>query len=243
MWGYFASWACEVRRGTADRLSRIVPYVEYPDESAVLGQGFRFRPVWWTSRVPGTWGDFLNQLSAEGRGYHRIIRTDLLSAATEHGLPQALLAGYVWGTGESAFLVGRRARVFRDNEPARIGDALTSVAEQLRAGNTADAYRSMLRGNRNYLKHLGPSFFTKFLYAAGAEDRQPGRALILDQFVAIALKHVDGWEISRTGPWETATYERWLDHAHRIAAVAGVRADAVELAYFSRGWEVARSER
>ena len=186
-------------------------------------------------------GGFLNQLPAEDRGYHRINRADLLGATTEHGLPHALLTGYVWGTGESAFLVGRRARVFRDNEPARIDDALASVTEQLRAGATADAYRSMLRGSANYLKHLGPSFFTKYLYAADSNNRDPGRALILDQFVAIALKHVDGWDISRTGPWDTATYERWLDHAHRIAATEGVRADAVELAYFLRGWEIARS--
>lgn len=45
---------------------------------------------------------------------------------------------------------------------------------------------------------------------AGARDRSPGRALILDQFVAIALKDVDGWDISRTGPWDTFTYGRWL---------------------------------
>lgn len=215
--------------------------MDYPDEAAVLAQGFRFRPLWWTSRVPAEWGAFLNQLAAEDRGYHRINRADLLSTATEHGLPQALLAGYVWGTGESAFLVGRRARVFRDNEPARIDDALASVTEQLRAGNTADAYRSMLRGSTNYLKHLGPSFFTKYLYAADSQNRRPGHALILDQFVAITLKHVDGWHISRTGPWDTSTYEKWLDHAHRIAVAEGVRPDAVELAYFTRGWEIARS--
>ncbi|CAM3935868.1 hypothetical protein H7J08_00875 [Mycobacterium frederiksbergense] len=79
----------------------------------------------------------------------------------------------------------------------------------------------MLRGNPNYLKHLGPSFFTKYLYAADAQNWQPRRALILDQFVAIASKDVDGWEISRTGPWDTATYEKWLDHAHQIATAEG----------------------
>jgi DNA-binding HxlR family transcriptional regulator len=87
----------------------------------------------------------------------------------------------------------------------------------------------------NNLKHLGPSFFTKFLYAADAEGTRPGRALILDQFVAVALKDADGWDISRTGPWEPATYERWLDHAHGIAAAEGVRPDAVEMAYFNHG--------
>ena len=158
-------------------------------------------------------GSFLAELPALDRGYHRINRADLLSAPTR-GLPQALVSGYVWGTGSSAFLVGRRARVFRDNDETRIADCLQSVADQLRLGNTTDAYESMLRGHPNNLKHLGPSFFTKFLYAADAEGTRPGRALILDQFVAVALKDIDGWDISRTGPWEPATYERWLEHAH-----------------------------
>jgi hypothetical protein len=52
-------------------------------------------------------------MPAEDRGYHRINRADLVTAAVEHGLRQALLAGY---------------------------------------GSTGGAYRSMLRGNPNYLK-------------------------------------------------------------------------------------------
>mgnify|MGYP000452705932 CR=1 FL=1 len=208
--------------------------VDFPDEATVLTHGFRFRPNWWTPRVSTECGGFLAELPALDRGYHRINRADLLGAPTV-GLPQALVGGYVWGTGSSAFLVGRRARVFRDNEETRIANCLQSVSGQLRRGNTADAYESMLRGRANNLKHLGPSFFTKFLYAADADGAQPGRALILDRFVAVALKDLDGWDISCTGPWGPATYERWIEHAHGIAAGAGVRADAVEMAYFNHG--------
>ena len=166
----------------------------------MLNHGFRFRPIWWTPRVSAEWGSFLTELPALDRGYRRINRADLVSAPTR-GLPQALVSGYVWGTGSSAFLVGRRARVIRDNDETRIADCLQSVADQLRLGNPTDAYESMLRGHPNNLKHLGPSFFTKFLYAADAEGTRPGRALILDQFVAVALKDLDGWDISRNGPW------------------------------------------
>lgn len=208
--------------------------VEFPAESAVESHGFRFRPAWWTPRVPADWGRFLTDLPALDRGYHRIDRADLLSAPAR-GLPHALLSGYVWGTGSSAFLVGRRARVFRDNEATRIEDCLESTGEQLRSGKPIEAYESMLRGRANNLKHLGPSFFTKFLYAADADGTRPGRALILDQFVAVALKDLDRWDIPRMGPWEPATYERWLEHAHRIATVEGVRPDAVEMAYFNHG--------
>lgn len=213
--------------------------MEFPTDEEVLAHGFWFRPTWWTPRAPAGWGDFLSQLPARERGYHAITRADLLAAPSCHGFPQALLACYVWGTGSSAFLVGRRARVFRDNDPQRMVDALGATAESLRAGDTVGAYASMLRGRPNYLKHLGPSFFTKFLYAADARDGQPGGALILDQFVAVALKEVDGWDISRNGPWDAATYGKWIDHAHTIAIAEDVRADAVEMAYFKLGKEIA----
>lgn len=213
--------------------------MEFPNAYEVLAHGFRFRPAWWTPRVSAGWGDFLDQLPARDRGYRTITRADLLNTANSHGLPQALLAGYVWGTGSSAFLVGRRARVFRDNDAQRVDDSLRAVAGMVRSGNTSEAYAAMLRGHPQNLKHLGPSFFTKFLYAAGADNGQPGRALILDQFVAVALKAIDGWDISRGGPWDPCTYERWLDHAHGIAAAEGVRGDAVEMAYFTYGRAVA----
>lgn len=150
-----------------------------------------------------------------------------------HGAPQALLAGYVWGTGSSAFLVGR---VFRDNDYRRVDEALHSVAEKVWCGNTVDAYTAMSRDQPHYLKHLGGSFFTKFLYAADARDRRPGRALVLDQFVAVALKAGDDRDI-----WDPFTYARWIDHAHGIAAAKGARADAVEMAYFNPGRKIASS--
>jgi hypothetical protein len=137
--------------------------MKFLDDAAVLAHGFRFRPAWRSPRVPESWGGFLEQLPAQERGYHRITRADLLAAATDHGLPHALLAGYVWGTGSSAFLIGRRARVFRDNDARRVDESLHAVAEKLRNGNTVEAYTSMLRGGPHNLKHLGPSFFTKFL--------------------------------------------------------------------------------
>jgi hypothetical protein len=229
--GLFAKSGPRVSRKSAGAVSSL-ERVQFPDDDTVLEHGFRFRPTWWAPRVPNGWGSYLDELPPLERGYHRINRHDLL---TIDGLPQTLLAGYVWGTGTSAFLVGRRARVFRDNDATRITDCLQAVADELSRGNIVDAYYSMLRGQPKNLKHLGPSFFTKFLYAADADGNQPGRALILDQFVAVALKDIDGWDISRTGPWDSSTYGRWLEHAHRLAAAEGVRPDAVEMAYFNHG--------
>jgi hypothetical protein len=228
--------------------------VEYPDETELLAQGDRFRPGWWTSRVRNpAWCAFLSTLPAEERGYHVITRADFLQAADStdgtNRLPCALVASYVWGTGRWAFLVGRRARVFRDNDAGKIVEALTDVESTLRSRGPGDAYRSLLPGNRNYLVHLGPSFFTKVLYAIDGSGTEPRNALILDQFVALALNDRHSWRIPRYGPWAPSTYDDWIRLAHSEAARASraigrqVRADAVELEYFLHGRRVARGFR
>ncbi len=94
------------------------------------------------------------------------------------------------------------------------------------------------------------SFFSKFLYAADAPgDGSCGRALILDQFVAIALNDLHDWELPETGGWSADTYQRWLDHAHALAQQhilpngTPTRPDAVEKAYFQHGRSLWRSRR
>ena len=90
------------------------------------------------------------------------------------------------------------------------------------------------------------SFFTKFLYAADAPGNgSVGRALILDQFVVIALNDLHGWGLHEKGGWSSDTYQRWIDFAHDQALLRStqgerVRADAVEMAYFNYGRGLAR---
>lgn len=72
-----------------------------------------------------------------------------------------------------------------------------------------------------------------------------GRALILDQFVAIRLNYLESWGLSETGPWPVAVYERWMAYAQDQAAEPdgpgsnAVRADAIEMAVFWLGRRVA----
>ena len=218
--------------------------MKFPNQQEVLGHGFRFKPAWWSTRLPQEWAGFLNDLPAVDSGYHTITRADVLMAAgkrPERCLPRALVAGCAWGTGTAGFQVGCRTSVFRYNTEQRLADRLGGAAQLLCSSGPAEAYESLLPGRANHLKHLGPSFFTRFLYAANADGTRPGDALILDAFIATALCHVDGWDISLTGPWDTRTYERWLEHAHNLAAASRgdtgrpVRADAVEMAYYIRG--------
>jgi hypothetical protein len=228
-----------------------------PTTQDVLDHGFPFRASWWTERIPDTsWSAFLADLpDAEGgRGYKRITRSDLLGGsrnASRQKAAQALVASYVWGTGSWAFLVGRRARVFRDTAPDDIAQRLADAMKLVHSDDPVAAYASLARGAQNRILHLGPSFYTKVLYAADAHHGTPGRALILDRFVAIALNDLEEWGLPEGGPWTADQYARWLDHAHTQAHKATnrhledtpVRPDAIELAYFQHGKAVYQQRR
>ncbi|UQU67976.1 hypothetical protein COUCH_17575 [Couchioplanes caeruleus] len=219
-----------------------VPFPDFDDEG-VVSHGFSFRPAWWHKAVARpAWTAHLDRLPlASGDGYRRIARADLFAAASDEPAPAVAVSAYAWGTGTGAFLVGRRARAFRRNDAEVVADRLTRARDLLSNAGAAEAYQSLLRGGRNNVRYLGPSFFTKLLYAYDAREGQPGRALILDRFVAAGLNRRHGWSFSTRGPWSTHEYGRWLDlahdEAHRASQELGrrVRADAVEKAYFCYG--------
>lgn len=235
--------------GHAQSLDKIV----LPTSDQILAHGFDFRPTWWQRRVDPSWAAFLTDLpiADQGRGYHHITRRDLLrrseppSASADGRL---LLACYVWGTGRSGWLAPRRARVFRDTTPSDLSARLARARQTLLTEGPMAAYAALDDGGPCRVKHMRASFFTKFLYAAdGPGDGSPGRALILDQFVAIALNALHEWSVPERGGWSPQTYGRWLDLAHEVAlheserTGTGVRIDAVEMAYFSYGRGVSRT--
>jgi hypothetical protein len=227
----------------------------FPTNEEVLAHGFDFRPDWWLPRVEESWGAFLNDLpvAERGRGYHHITRRDLLTISqdrTPGGNGRLLLACYVWGTGDGAWQVGRRALVFRETPPDVLGERLTAARQVLDRQGPPAAYEALDDGGPCRTKNMRASFFTKFLYAADAPgDGSHGRALILDQFVAIALNDLHGWDLPEQSGWSPETYQRWLDLAHDRAGQASertgspVRADAVEIAYFKHGQHLAQARR
>lgn len=220
----------------------------FDGDQSLLEQGFAFRPArWQRSYLADALSGWLDTLPEDPRGhrYRRIERRDLLRLARDtspDGQGRLLLACYVWGTGPSGFLVGRRARTFRDTPPAALVDHLTAVRAVLANEGPVAAYSAMHNGGPHRIRWMAASFFTKFLYAADTPDGfSCGRALILDQFVVAALGDLHGWSLPRVGPWAPQMYERWLGHASEVAEQASleagslVRLDAVEKAYFEHG--------
>lgn len=230
-------------------------------EQSVVEQGFteeELRLSWWNSELArvGLDGEILT-VDPNGTGAERLTRGALFDLAKgssdstdDTDILRFLWHVLIWGSGTS-----------RRNNRARIGsfttahsaasnvELLRTALRHARAGAVAESYSDLIRRGGGKIPGLGPAFFTKFLYFAGAGD--PSHlCLILDARVAASL-HAAGWTSlphSKRGAgknfsanWHTATYvaycallERWAEAASNERS-SSVAADEIEVALFERG--------
>lgn len=224
-------------------------------EQSVLDQGFDDSELllgWWNTEL-GRAGVTSGPVSVDpnGSGASRLTRASLfrlagrLSSSSE---PEENL-NFVWhvlawGSGRSRR--NNRARI-ASLSAEKNADLLSTALEHARAGRTAEAYACLIRRGGGKIDRLGPAFFTKLLYFAGAgEASHP--CLILDARVAASL-HAAGWSgLRRTRTrgggwsysynWHTATYvaycdllRRWADEeSQRLGHEVG--GDEIEVALF-----------
>jgi hypothetical protein len=135
-----------------------------------------------------------------------------------------------WGSGRYLRQnKGRLTAIAADAERAR---ALLTEAARLSRTDPRAAFAVLRPGEWNAVKHLGPSFFTKFLYVAGGGD--PAHpSLILDRRVATSL-HAAGWtSLHRSGPWPADTYARYCDLLQRWAGEHDRAPDELERTLFN----------
>ena len=96
-------------------------------------QTFDFKPEWWTRYVnDDRWPATLSELPEASKrpGYRTICRSDVFALAQDQSAfsnTRLLLAAYAWGTGPSAFLVGRRVRCFTRTPPETLEQRLTDA--------------------------------------------------------------------------------------------------------------------
>lgn len=135
---------------------------------------------------------------------------------------QVLWASLAWGEGTRAFRNPGRVRSFL-TDTARNSDVLVEALSLAKSDPEA-AYSRMY----GQTKHLGPAFFTKALYFAGAgEPAHP--SFILDARVAAALRHHCGWASLRIGgAWPASTYGRYCALLSRWADEMTGTNDALE---------------
>ena len=135
-----------------------------------------------------------------------------------------------WGSGWYLRQNARRLDSIRADLP--YAEHLLARAAEESRHDPAGAYAVLRPGDRNAIRWLGPSFFTKFLYfAGGGAPEHP--CLILDRVVATALRDDCGWaSLHRTGPWPAQTYERYCSLLARWARDHHCAPDEIERSLF-----------
>ena len=128
-----------------------------------------------------------------------------------------------------------RLRVF-DGDTEQIGIRLAATVRILNDDGPVKAYEYLHADGRNHVRHLGPSFGTKFLYFAGY-DHAPGarQPLILDRYVALALNRLCGAGFRQLPGWTASQYADYLDRAHKWASAWDTSQDVIERVLFSVG--------
>jgi hypothetical protein len=177
--------------------------------------------------------------------WHGVIRARGLPGMLPTG--STLTRAQVWGPADDVFtllwrtLAWGSGRYLRQN--ARRLDAIAADvtrAEKLLSKamtesrcDPAAAYAVLRPTDRNAIRSLGPSFFTKFLYfAGGGAPEHP--CLILDRRVATTLRDHCGWtSLHRWGPWPAQTYQRYCALLSRWAQDQRCAADELEFALFN----------
>ncbi|WP_189671299.1 8-oxoguanine DNA glycosylase OGG fold protein [Promicromonospora soli] len=217
----------------------------------ILGHGpaaSRLALPWWNRTLTDSGlGRFSVTSDPNGSGELQLTRGSLFGLATAVG-PDTDDDAYLnllwhilaWGSGPKVRNNGRRIAAFADPAEARANVALLrQSAEHARSGNTADAYRTLIRPGKAAIPYLGPSFFTKYLYFAG-NGAASHPCVILDERVAISLHHA-GWSSlpPRRANWYTATYvaycellARWADEL--TTSATHVAPDQIERALFNQ---------
>ncbi|MGW7257755.1 8-oxoguanine DNA glycosylase OGG fold protein [Streptomyces sp. NPDC054834] len=213
------------------------------DRGEVLGQAIPFDRARWLPLLPSAdwWPPELDDCPTVA-GRRRVDRNTVFGVAcrsdTVEGRRHLLIAALVWGTGTKARSVARRADIFAAASAGDIDARLEGGLGALREEGPVAAYYAF--NNDQHIKFLGPAFFTKVIYFAGHEQCDGAwRPLILDRFVALALRAADTGEKWPTSGWTTPLYRQYLFLAHEHAQKAGVLPDQIEATLFARGKQLA----
>jgi hypothetical protein len=203
-------------------------------------------PATHTIGLVQTWKVEESPLAVEFKTRGSISRRDLFALTQQVRDGQGswthlLINTFGWGWGGTSLGPSRLARVLESNDPQTIENNLAKAVATLATSGAVAAYWDLNNSSRYYLKHLGPAFFTKFLYFAAEESpRTAPRPLILDKIVAGRVNALIGRRGRlATGGWTTRDYAFYLALMDRLAKHLNARdatdswtTDAVELGIF-----------
>lgn len=219
----------------------------------------RYTPSRWAQITP--WPSALASASSTGdAGVSRAQVTSIVAdTVRREAFREALVATYVWGKGKRGTPRGSGpATLQRILAVEGLDAALALAVTVLGEHGSRQAYAAL----HQRIPELGPSFFTKFLYFAGAA-LQPApnlRLLILDRVLSLRMRSLAAAVGRETGHdpdgsvaawvwadwnWSPHRYEVYLSFMHAAARQLastgawppGAAPDLLECALFSSGWK------
>ncbi|GAA3493912.1 hypothetical protein GCM10019016_010110 [Streptomyces prasinosporus] len=219
----------------------------------------RYTPSRWARIAPWPSTLALTSVGGDAAISRAEVTSTVADALRRDSFREALVATYVWGKGKRGTPGG--------SGPATLGKilaaegldgALACAVTTLHEHGSQAAYTTLYR----QIPGLGPSFFTKFLYFAGAtlSPAHGPRPLILDRVVSRRLRSMAAtagrdsghdpagsiaawvWADSNWSPHRYGIYLSFIHQAARqLAAIdgwpPGATPDLLECALFNAAWE------
>lgn len=203
----------------------------------IHGHGFPVARQWWTIELAkhGLDDTVLGDSISRGNIFNLAEPARDNPAAALTLLWNAL----AWGSAHSQR--NNKARIASIAADPDSAAALLQEAARLSRTDPRAAYDLLRPSNKTAIGHLGPAFFTKYLYFAGGGSADH-RCSILDRNVAASLKRTCGWaSLPINEAWAASAYERyallldrWVDEHHLS------RHDVVERWLFENGKTIKR---
>ena len=225
-------------------------------DKTIVDHGFSAEELalpWWERELPAHgFAQATVTTNPNRNGSTRLTRGELFamapaSSGSDEDVATFLFHVLAWGSGTSHRQNRKRTASIADaSEGATRINLLREAAAEVRRGGPEAArlaYSSLIRRGGGVIPGLGPAFFTKFLYFAGA-GKPTNPCLILDARVSKSL-HGAGWDTlprhrtksgwSYSANWYTDTYVSYCETLSRWAAENNARPDEIERALFEGG--------
>lgn len=184
-------------------------------QQVILDHRVEIKATWWSRELQAA--GFSDSIIGSSISRQDLFRLADGALESDDAMLTLLWNTLAWGSGTKNRNNRTRVQAIAEGPTRQVG--LLREAAYLSRADPESAYALLYRWPRPAIRGLGPAFFTKILYVAGA-GAPDHPSLILDARVARALRSA-GWESLPETAWVSSTYrryteliERWTDEHH-----------------------------
>lgn len=196
---------------------------EWQRDGRPVQSGIRWPPEAWLQAFPDQ-ESVLNDLPAllDRSAVDRAVRA---LPESEEGVRSALVIIMAWGFGDNGYGRHRVSQILSSPDAAR---NLLEATRAVRESGPIAGYTTLAGSAR--VKHLGPSFGTKFLYYQSAPS---DRALILDRLLGRFLEERCGIRLD-VARWSVPTYAEYYELMAEWGRSCQLEPDVLEMVLFTQ---------